>query len=143
VGNNFNPQYPTSLVIHLQRKAAKVDLEHGQVIGRLIHYPLASKLRFPLTPFMVRTLLPSEDAFDLAHIQQPPRAVNHPSEYFIENGGPFKQQVPTVLLLVTRMPIVKPRTLLLLQGHGKAQATRLNPTLSCHGRYLLPMRNKL
>ena len=46
----------------------------------------------------------------------------------------FKQQIPTVLELITRIPIVKPRKPLLFQGQGEAQTTRINPTVTDLGQ---------
>lgn len=116
-----------------------MHLEHGDIVGGFIDDTLDAHPSRRTAVKAVRTVFPSEDFFELVHIEQATRAFDHALVDFIECRASLEEQIAAVLKLVARILVAKPRAALFFDIEAKAQTARINPTLA-PGTFQTPRR---
>lgn len=128
VNDDLNAQDAFAFGVHLGGNLPEVYLEHRQVILRSLDHDFAARLFFVLaagwTPFG------SEDGLQGFDIEQASGAINGTLKNLLQLTTSQEEQITTVFFLVDRVVVVQTGLFLLGQIQSKAQASRVNPTLT-------------
>src|SRR3990172_6288674 len=128
VNNDLNAQDAFVFGIHLGGDLSEVELEDRQVIRRSLEHIFTA--RFFLVLVMAWTFFGAEDGLQGFDVQQVAGTVNGSLKDLLQFTAASEKEITTVFFLVDRVIVMKVGLFLLGQIQRKAQASRVNPTLT-------------
>ncbi|MBU2611791.1 MAG: hypothetical protein KJ606_12730 [Chloroflexi bacterium] len=128
VNDDLNAQNAFAFGVHLGGNLSKVELEDRQVILRSLDHDFAARFFFALAAGW--TLFGPEDGLQGFDIEQATGAINGTLKDLLQLTPPQEEEITTVFFLIDRVVVMKAGLFLLGQIQRKAQASRVNPTLT-------------
>ncbi len=128
VNAHLRAQDACAFGIHLGGDLPEVYLEDRQVIRRSLDHDFAA--RFFVVLATAGTLFASKDGLQAFDIQQAAGAIKGALKDLLQLTATLEQEVATVFFLIDRVIVMKVGLFLLSQIQPKAQASRVNPTLT-------------